>query len=130
MASKPQTKTKRNEYLKIKDEWYKKLKASGFNDIEHKDGSINPSHIRRQQKHPIYREAIQEYYYMCYHFLHEYAFPNEIERVIWEYHTEGVGVRDIADTLHKVKLSKIKKSMVFYILKKLEQEMKSRYLQV
>jgi hypothetical protein len=130
MANKLKMKPKRSEYLKFKDEWYKKLKDSGFKDIEYKDGSINPAHLRRQQKHPVYREAIEEYYYMCYHFLHEYKFADEIEKVIWEYHTEGIGVRDIADTLRKVKLSKIKKSMVFYILKKLEQEMKSRYLQV
>lgn len=116
-------------FEKLKDDWYKKLKASGFADIEYKDGSIRscrPRHARA--KDPSLRQATEEYYYMAYHFLNEYTFGSEIDKVIWDYHSNGISARDIAKLLKDTRVGDIKKTTVWGVIKRLENIMKIKYL--
>lgn len=53
-------------------------------------------------------EAKQEYYIMAEHFLNEYKFKSNFERIIWEYHTNGMSARNILKTLKKAKVTDLK----------------------
>ena len=117
------------DFKKLQALWYKKAEESGYKDIEYKNGSMSASHLRSpRQKHAVYRESIAEYYSMCYHFLNEYAFENEVEKVIWEYHTERISARNIALLLQKAGIRKKRKTAVWQIIKALEAKMKAKYL--
>jgi hypothetical protein len=120
----------KDDFKKLKAKWYKKLKdETDFVDIEYEDGSMTSCLPRSpRNKIPYQQELIRDYYYMCYHFLNEHDFTTELEKVIWEYHTEGISVRDIVVVLKKIKI-KTDKTTVGEIVKKLGDIMKSRYLQ-
>jgi IS30 family transposase len=104
--------------------WYAKLKKEGFKDIEYADGSLK-GHAKKRSF--VQQQATQEYYYLCYHFLHEYKFDSELERIIWEYHTNGLSARDIAVTLKKAKIIKLSHQSVWIRIKRHENIMKSKY---
>lgn len=119
---------KKTEYERVRDHWYKKLENEGFKDIEHHDGSINiglPRSVNWSDEE--LRQITQDYYCMAYHFLNQYQFEDELERIVWEYHAEGLSVRDIAATLKKVNIN-TSKDRVWRIVKRLETAMKELYL--
>lgn len=120
---------KKTDYERTRDIWYAKLKTEGFVDIEHLDGSLNigiPRSIMYQD--PDLRHLTEAYYCMAYHFLNNYEFDNELEKVMWEYHTNGLGVRNIAKALKKAEIISTNRNKVWKIIKKLEDKMKSLYL--
>lgn len=117
------------KFNRLKAEWDKKLAEAGFDDIEYKDGSIRSGALRSTSaKDPILREAAQEYYYMACHFLNEYTFASELERIIWEYHSEGLSVRDICKILKDTKVAQLSRWTTWNTVKRLETIMKSKYL--
>lgn len=122
--------SKKTDYDRIKSVWYKKLKDEGFKDIEHDDNSINASSLSRsfKWKDPELRQIVQDYYAMAYHFLNEHAFTNELEKVMWEYHTNGLSIRNIVKLLNQVSSEKTNRIKVWKIIKKLEDTMKGLYL--
>ena len=110
--------------------YYKKLKREGFDDIEYPNGSIRSAFPKNaRNKAPDYWEHIHEYYYVANHFLHEYQFETKIDKIIWTYHAEGLSVRDIANTLKKVKIKKKQRGAVHNTIKRLESIMKKMYWQ-
>ena len=116
------------DFKKLQQEWYTKLKTSGFADIEHADGSINSSKpYLMRAAHQVYQDSVQEYYYLCYHFLNEHTFKSELEKVIWEYHTEGISNRQIATILKKIKIN-AGKDKIRIIVNQLIKIMKEKYL--
>lgn len=120
---------KKTEYERIRDVWYKKLKDSGFEDIEQPGGSINsgvPRSMNFQEED--LRQITQDYYCMAYHFLNSYEFDSELERVIWDYHTNGLSLRNIVKLLKQTKVSKASKDKVWRIVSRLENIMKGLYL--
>ena len=118
----------RKEFKALQDEWYKKAKDSGFQEIEYGDGSIRNCRPRTiTNLDPVLRQAKEEYYIMAYHFLHEHKFKSNLEQVIWEYHTEGISIRNIVKTLAKVDIH-MKRDKVWRIVSKLEKLMKVKYL--
>lgn len=119
----------KDNFTALQAEWYKKLADSGYEDIEYKDGSIRSCSPRSTRaKDPSLRQATQEYYYMSYHFLNEYKFETELEKVIWEYHTEGISVRSICKLLSDTEVAKMSRWAVWDTIRRLETEMKRRYL--
>lgn len=123
--------SKKPDYHKLKKTWYKKLKDSGFNDIEYADGSI-PSGLspNENQNNPLTRQAITEYYYLATHFLNEHKFNSELEKTIWGYHADGISSRDISELLTKTKVAKMKRTKIQNIIRILKQKMKAMYLSV
>lgn len=89
----------------LQREWYAKLKDSGFDDIEYEGHSIKEWSSRFQRKTKLQGkdsiEAIEEYHRLAEHFLNDYDFASELEKVIWEYHANG---------LHHGEISKILKN--------------------
>lgn len=127
-------KSKKAEYLELRAEWYQKLKDEGFKDIEHHHKDDYANSVTTQSRHfsdEVLRNSVQEYYNMAYHFLNEYKFENEKEKIIWEYYTEGLSYREIAKTLAALGMKhKIDKNSVWRIVYELEKIMKQRYLSV
>jgi hypothetical protein len=122
---------KKTELERVQSVWYKKLKDSGFNDIEQDNQSINRSISKAfLKKDPVIREVVQEYYCMAYHFLNEYEFDTELDKVMWEYHTNGLSARNIAKLLNATKVTKTSKTAVWKTVKKLEDIMKGLYLSI
>ena len=120
---------KDKKFIKLNDEWRKKLKKSGFQDIEDEDENIDRGSwdFRMKRVQRIYRTK-SEYYYMATQFLNDYKFESVLEKTIWTYHAEGVSVRDIVKLLNELKLSKYKHwSSVHIILQKLEAKMYEMY---
>lgn len=107
----------RQDFNKLKKHWYAKLAKSGFKDIEdfnNPDGKlIGGSHYPLRQGEEIQRpsgyEAKRDYYYLGNQFLLTHDFKTEIHRTIWQYHVEGISVRDIAEILHTTKIPKVRK---------------------
>lgn len=123
-------KSPKTKYEKLRNIWYKKLKDDGFNDIEHRDDSLKrwtEDLVSYYDNIDLWR-AKETYYQLSDKFLSEHEFKNNLEKTIWEYHANGISVREIAETLKKLKVIKINYWSVWYIVNKLETIMKERYL--
>jgi len=127
MSRPKQQKTKLEEET---DFWYKKLKESGFEDIESRNGDIRSCVPRKHRGYAqlLDQMAITEYYEGCREFLNTYQFDSELEKVIWEYHTEGLGAETITKILHKINATKYKRTSIENILYNLVRKMKARYV--
>lgn len=109
---------------KLQKEWYAKLKASGFEDAEAplKKGGFTlvfwSSHYFAS-KNETTVEAQRAYYYQAGELLHTFPFECDKDRRIWEFHSEGTPLREIAKkermTLYGIftYLNKLKKKMMF-----------------
>lgn len=89
------------EYKRLKDKWYKKLKASGFEDIEDTESPremLKSWHSTWFFTHsdPLHFKSKHRYFHMCEQFLNFYAFDSHEEKEIWVLHSEGFSVREIA----------------------------------
>lgn len=65
---------------------------------------------------------------MATKFLNDYKFETNRERIIWEYHTEGISVRDIVKLLKKARLKRVYRRIVWETISKLENTMKKMYM--
>ncbi len=123
---------KPDEYAKVREVWYKKLERSGFEDIEQDEYNFKTglnSYRFRNSDVPRDYHAKSEYYSMAGQFLHAYAFASTLEKVIWEYHSHAISVRNIAKLLRKVKTRrKMNKDSVNEVVQRLVIEMKKMYL--
>ena len=118
-----------DDYEKLRALWYKKLEASGFEDIEQSDGNLKvwagKFKSRRFQELMVNNE---HYYQLVNQFLNDYQFASTRDKIIWTYHAEGLSVRDIATTLNKIKATKTNRQTVWVIIKRLEGAMKKMYV--
>ena len=112
---------------KLQKLWYKKLKDEGFEDIEKKDGHIGRTKLNLTNRTFDQIEITQQYYSMARSFILDYSFESEVDKVIWEYHAEGISVRMTSDLLKSVGIIK-KKSTINNVVRKLEKLMKEKYL--
>jgi hypothetical protein len=122
--------SKKADFEKLKAKWYKKLKDDGFVDIEYDDKlfvGVPTSVLGKRLKDGVW-QAKAAYYSMAESFLIEYAFSNELDKIIWDYHANGISVREIAETLRKAKIKKTNRTTVWLTVKRLEKIMKQMYL--
>lgn len=118
------------DLTKLTDVWYKRLKDSGFDDIETRDGQLKSSPHSSKFLRAVRQTSWQEkqaYYYMAEHFLNSYKFDNKVDEIIWEYHTNGIGTRDIADLLKKAGVKHKGRYPVWLVIKRLREVMKETY---
>lgn len=112
-------------------EWYRKLKKSGFDDIEQdefylKKWSNRFENLASSNDPDHWYKPKQEYYYYAEHFLNEYEFTSPVQRIIWEYHVNGISMRNTAKLLKKIKID-ISHETVRKVLKPLVKQMKQKY---
>lgn len=119
----------KSEYEELRDTWYAKLRADGFRDIEQGETSatraVSKSYLKLDD---AYRQSVQDYYCLTTHFLNDYKFDSEIEKVMWEYYSEGLSMRNIAKILQKTVDTKYNKENVWKAVSRLEKIMRSLYL--
>lgn len=123
-------KSPKDNLTRLKEVWYRKLERSGFKDIEHDENNLidyssSFNHNKRSAK-DFYAKS--EYYSMAGQFLNEFKFKSKLQKIIWEYHSNGVSARNIAKVLAKTRVSNLRKSQIWNILKPLVAEMKRMYL--
>lgn len=86
------------DFKKLQKEWYDKLKAEGFKDIENGRESNTvwqDAHVVNNGKYNRFYTNI-DYYRSAGIFLHHYSFESPTDRAVWELHTNGASFRDIA----------------------------------
>jgi len=87
---------KSREFLRLQAEWYAKLKAEGFDDIE-AGGRLPDVDYRNATLRD--REAITAYFTVAGAYVHVGHFEQEEHRDVWIFHAEGYSVREIAKRL-------------------------------
>lgn len=123
--------SKKTEFDALKKTWYKKLKdETDFVDIEYaEDDLIKRGHSdSRHYKDPELRQLVQDYYCMAYYFLNEFTFESELDRVTWEYYSNGISIRNIVKLINNTAVDKTNRIRVWKLIKKLEITMKAMYL--
>lgn len=82
----------------LQREWYAKLRASGFEDIETGDehSGLLKTDKRIDEGRGDEYAASAEYYRRAGVFLHQRTWCDEAERAVWELHADGVGMNEIA----------------------------------
>lgn len=112
-------------YQQLRDIWYKKL-AKTFDDIEDKDGNLKSFTYSQVKSHIHLWESNAHYYELASALLNEHEFESNRERIIWEYHSNGLSTRDITRLLKKVKIQ-TNRQTVWETISNLQQIMKKRY---
>jgi hypothetical protein len=72
-------------------------------------------------------EAKSTYYRLAEHFLNDYKFPNQLQRIIWEYHSQGISLRDIVTILAKEHGILTYKDKTFTVIRELKRRMFEMY---
>ena len=94
---------KSEKFKALKNEWYSKLKESGFDDVEQNDADEN-----LKQWHAFYFQARHDpdafsykevYFQNAQSFLEAHEFETEFQRIVWDLHCEGGSLRQIAYAL-------------------------------
>lgn len=131
---------KKTEYDKLRKLWYKKLADSGFEDIEYNDTDIkkpavdihrkidapgSAGNVTRYSK--VVWEAKTDYYVMAEHFLNDHKFDNELDKIIWSYHCNGISARNIVKLLHDTEVTKTNRDKVWKTVKALSSIMFELY---
>lgn len=96
------------ELAKLTKAWYKKLKKSGFEDIEQADGRLKDWHSFRfavAGQNPVQMYAKTRFYDAAREMLTKYTFATAQDRKIWALYSEGESARGIA---RQLKLGRIK----------------------
>lgn len=114
---------------KLQREWDIRLKESGFQDIESKKGTLTRGAPRITDKSPLQIQVIDSYYSMASYFFNEHNFDSELEKTIWNYHAEGLNSREISIVLRSAGIKEGSHYVTIWkIIKRLEKEMKAKYL--
>lgn len=87
---------KSKEFKDLKDRWYKKLKKSGFVDIEEDEKRLLEYHnTKYSSSDPLAFSSQQRYFELAGQLLHSFPFKSSEQRTIWTLHCEGKTVRSI-----------------------------------
>jgi hypothetical protein len=99
----PDPKYSSKEFQKLQAKWYKKIADAGHEEIEQPDGNLKvwASSFFVVHHDPVIYAAKEEYYRLAGQFLHDFVFANNIEKQIWAWHSEAVGVDDMHGRLKK-----------------------------
>lgn len=123
---------KSTSYSALKKIWYAKLKKSGFNDIEMPDGDLKGRSTEFSRDRATYQygglEAKGEYNRLANFFLQEHEFASRLEKTIWEYHVNGLSIRNISTVLKKAKVRVTNRDFIHQIIKRLKQQMIAKYV--
>lgn len=87
-------------FNKLHAEWTRKLRASGFKDIENAKGDIrSPHHVAQRTASRGRDSGGPEYYRHAGRWLWERVWPSRRDRWMWDLHQQGIGAIDISHQL-------------------------------
>jgi hypothetical protein len=121
-------KPKEQTFKQIQNKWYKKLQEDGFEDIEKNEHELKTysnvltkSENNRRIAGPI--NGKEAYYKLATWFVNDYKFKSNLEKVIWEYHSNGLSIRNISRVLQTAKVSSKTKDQIWFIIVRLRKAM-------
>ncbi len=116
------------EFKKLQAKWYKKLKNSGFEDIEDTKGYLKEwsSKYLKKSNGGVKAKAKEEYYRLTGQFLYDHKFESPLEKRIWRMHAEGMSGESITAIL-KAKKVNIYHNKVKRIIKNLANLMVTKF---
>jgi hypothetical protein len=115
------------QFEALRGKWYKKLKQSGFEDIEHQDM------LKRWDGHifarydPYSSSMKQEYFRLAGIFLNEHEFASKTDRDIWSLHSEGATLDEISAKVKRRNFKRSSRSAIRLIIKDLAKKMLIKY---
>lgn len=116
---------KDDDFIKLKELWYRKLKESGFKDIERSNGRLKAKAedlclLKRYYNEETFKEK-QNYYFQASQFYWDYKFESKLQKEIWRLHSEGFSLRQISRRIRtsQNKMSKDKIKNILGPLKKI-----------
>lgn len=115
------------EFKKLFQKWNERLIASNHDEIEDFSVDIPIPKQWALRYANMDREAFkakEQYYRLARGFLFQHIFKNKVHYRIWELHTEGVPIREIANILG---MKKLRKSMVSRIVLEIRKELKKSW---
>jgi hypothetical protein len=116
------------DYESLKKLWYQKLKDEGFKDAELPNGTLAQWSNLLVKTHSLEQmQAKQSYFQMADRFLGEYPFETPLDQIVWEYHSNGLSVREISQVLDKVTEKPHSKDTVHRLIMSLEDKMLRMY---
>jgi len=121
-----------NEFIKLQNQWYDKLKSSGFVDLEWLDRKSGAGHSTPFLKTSLYKfsrlqpEQVAsrlEYFRAASDFLNSYDFEDETERFVFAEYCEGTAYRTMIAKAKDKNLDHVPTLWyIFKHLKKLKRE--------
>lgn len=117
------------DFIKLQNQWYKKLKSSGFEDIEWLDKSTglgqNSDFLKDpdQMKTKAYKSETEFFYQMCTNFMTHVKIEPARLRYLFKLYSEGMPYRDIRKALVKRYRKYVSLYFVFYHVKRLKEQM-------
>lgn len=121
MSPKFQTK----EFNRLKEKWYKKLEDSGYRDIEQDENHLKEwdsyAFKSRYNKH-LYASK-ETYFQLAGQFLHTFEFESKRHKVIWELHSNGMSITQIANALKSKRFKSPNRTSVHTVVQALSKEM-------
>jgi hypothetical protein len=112
------------EFQKLNRQWKKKLKASGFKDIERNEHRLS---MYSYEVFDAYDPLTEDYYNKALNFLQSHTFQSDLDRFIWSLHANGRSVREISSELESSTIyGPLSKSSVHERITKLEAQMLKR----
>lgn len=118
-------------FKKLQDKWYSKLKKSGFTDLEDSKQRIkrdpvtytfnSSAYIDKNVGYDqikLHQESKEEYFRQAGQFYHDYAFESDLDKLVWQYHSEGYTMGEVASIL-KARKIKTSRTPVNYIVLRL-----------
>lgn len=117
------------EFKQLQEKWYKKLKSSGYEDIEQDENNLKEwdsyAFKSRYNKHLF--SSKEAYYQLAGQFLHTYEFMCARDKLIWELHSEGHSITQISEKLRKKHYKRYYRTGIHVIIQGLTKEMLRQY---
>lgn len=86
------------EVTRLQRQWYARLRAEGFDDIEYgrEDGALKVACRENRGLDALAYESTVEYFSRAEDFLLHFEWQDEEARGVWRLHVEGASLREIA----------------------------------
>lgn len=120
---------KTKEFKALQADWYKKLKQTGFHDIEAHERSeyeVNDKELRRVRA--LAGDPARAEWYRCLaRFAESNLFEKKIHKAIWRMHAEQMPPRDIYNALRNDPIyeQELKPYLVEYTIRKYDRRLKA-----
>lgn len=110
------------EFIALQKEWYRKLEASGFRDIERFDNQGQPLELFRDRSgsvrdpfeeefqanldsYNIRAQGLEDYYRMAGWWSWDRVWPSRRDRYVWQAHADGEPMRSISQSQGSVHMA-------------------------
>lgn len=132
-------------FKKLQNKWYKKLKQTGFDDIESNENNLKVwSNTKFQtignqvfdstktfssnyDEIKLFHESKEEYYRLASSYYWDAEFPTYKEKFIWEQHVKGLGRHEITSMYNKKYKTGVSDFVIRAVILHHDIEMKKKY---